>query len=248
MAENINNIVKNYDWTTIPKGSPLREKAPRVFIKSYKLTSNAMINRLKNYLNYATTDPLTFYYQMYGDAAAEERTFIFPFFGDTVRNFTNEFGDTFQSGTIGELATKLTGIGDEVTKLIGDVKTAGKPGSYMETPKFYQYGATDGPLEVSFILYNTINDNAYEENYLLVKELIKINRATRIDSIAVEPPRIYYIDVKGYRRIPWAYCSSFDVKFLGTRREIDGIIRPEAYHITMQFTSLTMEVSNFLPD
>jgi hypothetical protein len=62
----------------------------------------------------------------------------------------------------------------------------------------------------------------------------------------MDPPRIYQVKVPGHRFIRWAYCSDFSVTFLGTKRNIDGIIVPEGYNVSMSFQSLTVEVSNFM--
>ena len=44
------NIVKEYDWTAIPRGASLRSDAPKVLIRSYKVKSNLLLNRLKSYI------------------------------------------------------------------------------------------------------------------------------------------------------------------------------------------------------
>ena len=274
------DVVKEYDWTIIPRGSVLRKKAPRVWVKSYKLKSNSVLNRFENYLKILSRkDADTFYEQLYGEVASPEDDFNFPFFNDSVRNFSNNFGDTFQNGfgggggigtvaddsiqaimgtviqlggAIGSDALNEAGMlvkkGEYVAAgkaLAGGAKSGGNPGSYTETPKFYQYEQNDGPLEVSFILYNTINDD-YDKNHKLVQRLTYINRPLRKDSISMDPPRIYQVKVPGHRFIKWAYCSSFSLNLLGTKREIDGVIVPEAYQVTMSFTSLTVEAANFM--
>lgn len=274
------DVVKNYDWTSMPRGSGMRSKAPRVWVKSYKLKSNQVLNRFKNYIEVIqASSPDEFYNKLYGEVTTPEDDFNFPFFGDSVRSFGNTFGDTFQNGFGGSdgigtaadaLAQSAIGLGSQIASTIGteNLKTAGKqafskdfsgakktltdglkgggnPGSYIETPKFYQYEQNDAPLDISFVLSNTLNDD-FSKNYELIKKLTKINRPQRIDSIAMDPPRIYQVKVPGHRFIKWAYCSSFSVSFMGTKREIDGVIVPEAYQINMSFTSLTVEASNFM--
>ncbi len=281
------DIVKDYDWTSSPRGSAIRKKAPRVWVKSFKINSNLVLNRFKSYAELATVaEPDEFYDKLYGDATEPEDDFNFPFFQDSIRSFGNVFGDTFQNGFgggggIGEAldgkfqtAASIVAQGANaasISKRIGGAMIEGalngstvtesatnsiragigamagtSPGSYMETPKFYEYSsANEGPLNVSFVLANTINDD-YDKNYKLIKRLTEINRPKRINSIAMEPPRIYQVKVPGHRFIRWAYCSDFDVTFLGTKRNIDGIIVPEGYQVSMSFQSLTIEVSNFM--
>ena len=281
------DVVKNYDWTSIPRGSGLRKSAPRVWVKSFKINSNETLNRLKSYLNAAAfQDPKSFYDKLYGNTEPED-DFNFPYFSDGIRSFSNNFGDTFQNGFGGgggigggldALIQTGLGIGGQVGAMIGTntlqdgmnaFNTAksnnegfaisaikglvagnnspSNPGSYIETPKMYQYEMNDSALEVSFVLSNTINSD-YQKNTELVKKLTVINRPKRINSIAMEPPRIYQVKIPGQRFIKWAYCSSFLTSMLGTKREIGGVVTPEGYMISMSFTSLTTEVSNFMDD
>lgn len=274
------DVVKDYDWTSVPRGSGLRKRAPRVWVKSYKLNSNQILNRFQNYLRVgAVQSSDEFYDKLYGDASTPEDDFNFPFFGDSVRSFTNTFGDTFQNGFgegggvggaidnvvqtgVGLMAQGATAVGTGDLKSAvgqagkGDLRGAaqtflkgfssgGDPGSYIETPKFYQYEQNDGPLQVSFVLSNTINGD-WQKNHDLYVKWQKINRPYRKNSIAMEPPRIFQVKVPGHRFIKWAYCSSFDSLLLGTKREIGGVIVPEAYQFNMSFQSLTVEAANFM--
>lgn len=270
------NVVMDYDWTSIPRGSGLRKNAPRVTIRSYKINSSESLNRLRSYGNVTEEDPDKFYDKLYGGITDPEDTFRFPFLGDAVRSFSNEYGDTFQSAFLGGVDSAL----GEVTKLFGEVSTykltenAGKiadniknmgsidgiksaikeatkgtstaPGSYIETPKLYQYSQNDSGLEVSFVLSNTINADSVQKNYELVKKLTTINRPKRLSAVTMEPPRIYTVMLPGIRYIKWASCSNFSVQLLGAKRLINGHIIPEGYIISMTFTSLTTEVSNFM--
>ena len=274
------NIVRDYDWTTIPRGSGYRNRAPRIYLKSYKFDSSASLNRIRSYLNVAANANADEYYdKLYSEITEPEDIFRIPFLNDSVRSFSNEYGDTFQSAFLGSVDSVLT----DASKLIGEIGTyvgesninavkkgfgsimSGKslgdsiksmkeefskghstaPGSYIETPKLYQYAQNDAPLEVIFILDNTLNSDN-DKNTKLVEHLTRINRPKRINSIIMEPPRIYEVKLAGVRYMRWASCSNFTVQFLGAKRMIDGKIIPEGYLITMSFSSLTTEVSNFM--
>lgn len=280
------DVVMNYDWTSVPRGSGLRNKAPKVTLKSFKVKKNEALNRLNSYMGILEGDAMKFYKKLYSDATQEEDQYNLPYFGDSVRSFSNEYGDTFQSGFMGTVDTMLKGSAEELGALgsaLGAVKpaigtiTAGKkfaddfekhgfmdsfnnlksnmgnvaknitsaPGSYIETPKIYQYANNDGPLTIDLVLSNTINSD-YQKNTELVEKLIRINRPKRLNSVEMEPPHIYNVKVHGLRYMEWAYCSSLDVRLLGTRRMIGGKIVPEGYMISMSLTSLTTEVSNFM--
>jgi hypothetical protein len=145
-----------------------------------------------------------------------------------------------------EGAFKNKDIGGAVGALMEGLKGGGSPGSYIETPKMYDYSsANEGAMDISFILSNTLNSD-FNKNYELVKKLIEINRPKRNDAISMDPPRIFRAKLYGYRYIPWAYCSSFSVRLLGTKRMVNGVIMPEAYEINMGLQPLTAEPSNFM--
>jgi hypothetical protein len=278
------NIVKDYDWTSIPRGADLRNKAPKVVVRSYKLKSNSILNRLKNYIQVvSSSSSKDFYNKMYGDATVQEDDFYFPYFEDGLRNIKNTFGDTFQDGfggggglgggienlfkdnlaTIAQGVTMFTSdesradfksniaqgnVKDAFKSLAGGFGKGGAAGSYIETPKFYEYGsASEDALNVNFKLANTINSD-FMKNYELVKKLVEINKPKRNDAISLDPPRIYRVKLYGYRYMPWAYVSNLSINMEGSRRMIGDVIIPEAYSISIGFQPLTIEVSNFLDE
>lgn len=281
------DVVMDYDWTSVPRRSILRNKAPIVIIKAYKVKKNEALNRLNSYLNILEADPMQFYKKLYSDATQEEYVFNLPYFGDSVRSFSNEYGDTFQAGFMGSIDNMLKSSADELGAMgstlgvrnpaIGSWEAAkgfasdlnnkggvesfsnlkskigeasktfvSSPGSYIETPKIYQYMNNDAPLSIDIVLSNTINMDYQEKNVKLIDRLIRINRPERINSVEMRPPYIYNVQVPGLRYMEWAYCSSFDVRLLGTRRMINDKIIPEGYMINISLTSLTTEVSNFM--
>jgi hypothetical protein len=260
------DIINDYDWTSMPKGSPLRYNAPQLFVKSYRLNKNQSIERIKSYANVIQNkDPLKFYDELYKDATTPVEGdgpdgggayYLFPFFGDQIRNFSNTFGDSLKNGfggddilsTIDNLIQTYGGIvTDSVTKIKSAVSGEGNPGSYIETPKMYDFAsANEGSLKVDFILSNTIDAASIQKNYDFITHIMAVNRPTRIDSISMEPPRIYEVTLKGWRYMRWAYCKDISVSFLGARKMIDNKIVPEGYAISMSFEPLTLEPSNFI--
>lgn len=281
------DIIKDYDWTSIPRGAELRSKAPKVIVRSYKLKSNAVLNRIKNYMRIAPGGSAKdFYEKLYSEASEPEDDFYLPYFDDNLRSIGNTFDDTFQNGfgggggigqTLDNLAQQYIGGLGQIDALIGDktisnvtaaatkentsvsekfqgaanalmqgLGSGGSPGSYIETPKFYNYeSAKEGALTVNFVLANTVNSD-FKKNYDLIKKLIEINKPKRNDAISVDPPRIYRVKLYGYRYMPWAYCNSLNISMLGTKRMVDGIIMPEAYQVSFSLAPLTIEVSNFM--
>lgn len=275
------NVHKEYDWTSIPRNSPYRDVAPYVHITSYKITSSAALNRITSYLNLVQSQSVDQFYDKLYENVEKADEFFIPYFGDGIRSFSNEFGDTFQSGALAGVDSLLQSASNEilaplgefkvkenVSKLAGQIGAVGSsigdmekfkqaagnvgkgltsaPGSYIETPKLYQYAQNDGALEITFPLFNTINADAVQKNYDLIDKLTRINRPKRLTSVTMEPPHIYEVRLKGLRYMRWAYCSSFSVNMIGSRRLLNGAITPDGYQVSMSLTSLTTEVSNFM--
>ena len=256
------NIVKDYSWTSIPKGSPLREEAPVAVVRGYELDMSQLRQFVNGYTNLLDKPSGSdFYKQLY--KGKKKKTYHFPFFSDTVRSFSNEFADTLSkvsdrgTSTLGApllekgnaAALELGAGGAAMVREFANYggSDGGGAGSYIETPKFYQYGAgSDQPLQISFTLSNTIEDGDAQKNQDFIKDFTKINRPTRKGVIAMTFPYIYNIKVPGLRYIEWAYVSSFNITLGGTRRLIGGKIVPEAYVCDFTFQSLTLEPSNFM--
>ena len=138
---------------------------------------------------------------------------------------------------------KLTGL-----KMPG-LTTVGAPGSYIETPQFYQYSNTDNALDINFVLSNTMNGKeGYEKNQSFIKEFTKMNRPRRLGAVGMTFPAIYHIQVPGLRYIQWAFLNNFSVHLMGSRRKIDGEIVPEAFKCQFSFRSLTVEAANFVDE
>ena len=139
---------------------------------------------------------------------------------------------------------KLTGL-----KMPG-LQTVGAPGSYIETPKFYQYSNTDEGINVEFVLSNTLNDyrgnKGFKENIKFIKEFTMMNRPYREGPIEMSFPAIYHIEIPGLRYIEWASLDSFGIQLIGARRRIGKNIIPEAYGCKFSFRSLTIEPANFV--
>ena len=132
--------------------------------------------------------------------------------------------------------------GQKLLKTIGykgsQAHTPGSPGTWIETPKFFQAGMNSAPLNVSFILSNTLGGHG--QNLSFVKSFAAANKPIRGKAYSIEYPSVYRISMShGHRNMEWAYCSSFQVGMLGARPR--GI--PQAYQCDFSFTSLVMETA-----
>ena len=133
------------------------------------------------------------------------------------------------------------------------MQTIGAPGTYIETPQFYQYSNTDNGLELSFALSNTLNDDAKEKNHKFITDFTRMNRPYRTGPIGMTFPAIYNVVIPGQRYIMWAYLENFSVGLLGMRRRIKtpnggSRVVPEAYSCQFNFRSLTIEAANFMDE
>jgi hypothetical protein len=258
------DIVAKGAWTTVPKNSKLRAETPTVRVTPYALRATQITQAINGFTNIAKKKTKDFYNGLYSIDDVKE-TYSFPYFDNDFRNFSNEFSDTLSQVTdrgttsIGDMAKGLGdelvggvakikeifgGISDAVGRDKGDVST----GTYIESPKFYQFDNNDEPIKFSFPLLNTIDSQSVSDNMTFIKEFTKLNRPERKDSITMTFPHIYRVNVKGLRYIRWAFCNNLSFSMVGQRRMVGGSIVPEAYFCSMSFKSLTVEVSNFLDE
>ena len=304
------DLVKDYDWTSVPRNAPLRAEAPSAYITAYSMQHSQLRQFIDGYMNIFSPNNssssygksqnpgLDFYKGLYNVKKTPIARFNFPFFGDNMRSFSSEFADTFspisQRGAqmlfgdniqgagqmmeslgggavatgraLGSLNFGGTSVADKVGKLSekaapfakqfgitlnGGMQTIGAPGTFIETPKFYQYSNTDNGVQVGFTLSNTLEDDGFDKNYNFITKFIRLNRPFRTGPIGMTFPAIYNIVIPGVRYIQWASLEDFNINLLGNRRKIykEGsgeIIVPEAYTCEFTFKSLTLEPSNFV--
>jgi len=252
------NVLKQLDWTSTPKEG--RKKAPKVVVKAKKLKGSALKITLDGYMQAGKTlmGSQAFYEGLYQTTSGPK--YVFPYFGDSFRQFTNDFADTLSNVTdrgqkvmgasaleaAKDLAENVASGFMALRELQGAVDESANPGSYIETPKFYQFANTDQALQVQFPLLNTVSREGAKKNQKFIKEFTKLNRPHRANSIAMSFPHIYEVRVPGLRFIKWAYLSDLSFGLLGTRRMKGGKILPEGYTCSMTFNSLTVEVANFM--
>ena len=258
------NIVKDYPWTAIPAGSQLRDEAPSAFVRAYQLNQAALSQFASGYVNLAVgaaggQSGDDFYKNLYD--ASEKEVFHFPYFNDNFRSFGTNFANTFSNvserggsfkgadfiqGGAGEIADVAMAASEAYNLYQNQVNGSPPAGSYIETPKFYQYENTDESLQISFVLSNTINEGDAEKNLKFITDFTKLNKPERKSAVSLSFPAIYKVEVEGLRFIEWAYCENLSFELLGTRRKVNGKTIPEAFRCSMSFKSLTLEPSNFI--
>lgn len=165
-------------------------------------------------------------------------------------------GSTSLADKVGKLGTglaKKVGMDMDFSSLNAGKQTIGAPGTFIETPKFYQYSNTDNGVQIGFTLSNTLEDDGFDKNYDFITKFIRLNRPFRRGPIGMNFPAIYNLVVPGVRYIQWAALEDFNVGLLGSRRKVykegaGDIIIPEAYTCEFSFKSLTLEPANFVDE
>lgn len=248
----IYNIAANnqYKWTTAT--GPLLDEVPRIFATSYLILKSDILNQISTWGNAITSSDGVSYYDNLHPMDAGNATsdgWIFPYFGDDVRQISTSWADNYVGSTNGTQGLASLGAVGVVSQLAANVQTAvgqfqaniTSPGSLYEPPKFFNYAELgEGSVGIEFSLINTINSNDYEKNYELVKTLITINKLSRSSGLIVEPAALWKVTVPGYRYISWA-SANVDVKLVGQRKYLGGKLIPEGYRVTITFTSLYTE-------
>lgn len=259
----VTDVVLQYPWTSVPNNSPIRKETPCVYAKAWKLNDSAIRKLVGNYVNQITnssdSNVFDYYDKIYAGAVPADQ-FTFPFFGDSVVSFSNEFGDAYSGGSStgsqaagAGLASNIKDFAGTLVSTINEARAAitNKYGSYAEIPKFYQYAQTDDNIAVQFPLLNTVEtsgDDPYKKNYELIMLLKRLNKPERLSGSVILPPHLWEITVPGYRYVRWATCD-VNVDLLGSRRILnsDNKIIPEGYSVSLTFKSLTIEPLNFEP-
>lgn len=246
------NIVSNqqYKWTLV-NGSYVTDEAPRIYAKTFKVDQNAIIGAVKSWVEITGSNSGTGYYDNMHQAKLQD-TWVFPYFNDDVRSFTNEWGDSYVGSTNGsqiaggEFAGNVKDLASNILATVGQANAllSNKPGALFEPPKFYQYSANDSAVSLEFTLINTDGPSDYQSNYSLVKKLITENRMTRDSGFIATPPVLWSVTIPGYRAIRWASCN-VDVSLIGKRVYKGNNIIPEGYRVRLTFNSLYTEPSNF---
>lgn len=201
-------------------------------------------NNLKSLEGIYFTKPTGFQYRL-------------PIYGsrDTPTGDWSGSGESFIKGMV-------TG-GQKVIENISETVNFAQPGVYIEKPKYFQ-GSEGRTESITFPLTNTVrrsNFSPVQQNYELLWLLAFQNKPYKTSFSRTPPPKIYSVSVPGQFSMPYAFISNMTVDFIGTTRKTsvfvpsgngEGVIGskqistpvPEAYQVTLDFTSLIGEYGN----
>lgn len=174
--------------------------------------------------------------------------------------------DTMLGGLIGTAAglpgnvAKLGGLAGDVLGKTAEIARNDGGGYYTEQPQFYQHGGNSRNYEITFPLFNTGDYDDMIRNFQLAYMLVYQNIPNRQTKQLALPPCIYEITVPGISYTPYAYMQSVDVRFVGSRREMNiqlpfdskdnmqtvRVTIPEAYDIRLNVQELVGHTKNFM--
>jgi hypothetical protein len=183
------------------------------------------------------------------------RWYKMPYYTSSYYDIQNAFQDTASDDQKNDTMGNLMGEGaGKVLKDIGNfanITALTEPGSYVQRTQFYNFGMAGPKFDVTFYLYNTINDDAFVKNNIFLQTLIIQNTPHRHNRLLIDPPCIYECTIPGRGFYPYVYISNINVAYKGTQRVLGGDsgkqqIVPDAYEVKLTLQSLTKEVNNFM--
>ena len=214
----------------------------------YNGVDRALVSdKLKSYFGIYLTKPTGFQYAL-------------PYFGNSPLGVLNNW-----SSTAGMHNKKVSDMIQSTQTTIEEIATSfniNQPGTFIEKPKYYEYSDGGKTVTITFPLLNTVKKTdkiAYQQNYELLWILAFQNRPYRTSFSRVSPPKLYTLTIPGQQFMPYCYISEMKVEFQGTRRNLPvalGITPgttatvsvPDAYVVTLTFTSLIADVGNTMVD
>ena len=223
---------------------------------------------LKN--NNLNSDILSPYRYMYITAPTNKK-YVFPLYttGNTFAPIKNNWSSSASNlpGILGQAMNTaqdfITGLGAGFN-FARNVMNLGKDGGsdigtvIDEKPKQYAYPTDGDTVRVSFTLYNTTKQDAWKENFRFLYLFVFRNLPFRLDTLAYEPPFLYDVIVPGISRYPVCSISALNITPQGATRMMrlknflpqggDSILVsvPEAWSVTIDFTSLLGQTGNLM--
>lgn len=215
-------------------------------------------NCFKYVFPYFSDDSLSFS-QSFAETAQVETNFQ--------KYLTDYFGNNGMFG--GGIASKINDLGGLWNAAFTDKDASAEynnTGVFMERPKYYQYDSTGDSITIIFPLFNTIpskngDTDPWIQNYKFIKNFMLKNLPYRTGLFNYRTPCLYSLVVPGQRFFPIAFVSAFKATCHGTRRIMSlstktiesnnsfqnksvGVIVPEAWEISITFTSLLAKTAN----
>lgn len=193
--------------------------------------------------------------------STEKTGFIYklPYLENEYNNSAISFGEP-ESNVISGISSIARNFAEGIAGIVGALK----PGTYIERAKQFTMGDKGRTISVKFPLLNTRQYNDILVNWQLIFGLIYQNRPGRVTRSIIDMPVIYEVQIPGVVYMPFAYISSLQINFLGSRRtmpiqvpitensDVTGALTtvttviPDAYEVSITLEGMNEETRNFL--
>lgn len=247
----IYNALKYYTTTVLQTGNTtiqnmLKKIADALGINSQQTSQS----------NSTTKNWMTPYDGLYSTDTKDCFTFTFPYFDNKAMNNVVGNYEDISTPTGGfNIAKTISNTAEEASNVS---RLFVAPGQYIEKPKLFSAATAGNPsITVSFPLLNTLNFASAVKNFQLLWLLIFQNTPQRLTKTIINFPSLYEVHVPGVTFMNYAHMSNMQVDFIGNRRmvEVDmppgpdlpariKVVMPDAYNVTMTFTSLVVNANN----
>ena len=267
-SDGLIDVVTDMPWTLSPISS--RRDVPYIELTEYQQTTGQLIasliyyGRVVNNLPKSVSgaflnpdDPEEVYRYKY---FAEPTGFRYrlPYFntkklarGNTFGSEESPFAGLLKFGSQaagfgGKGILSLLGKSSEVAGAVVGLVNTMLPGAInFESPQSWT-GTSPETIEVVFDLFNTDSVEDVERNRRFCHLISYQNTPSRRNFAIVDPPVIYNLYIPDVVQFPACYVSALNITNLGNTRIIDSRTIPEAYRISIVFTSLLMPTRNIM--
>jgi hypothetical protein len=263
------NICDDFNW----KNPGIVEEVPKIRVVereliygSYTTSILTFIDQLGKLSKGVLGDPKggsDIYPQLYATKATGFQ-YIFPHLLTTGSNL-HSIANSWQSINSGPQtllnsftdgkSNKGSGIGEKALEMgVSFAIGMGTPGFGFDDMYSYQ-NTQPRTITITFPLYNTISLESAYDNYSFINLFMFQNLKTRTSLATYIPPKLYVVDqadTEGGFYSPVCIVSNYSVECIGTTRRmnefrsynIQDILMPEAYKVTIQFMELIQNSSN----
>lgn len=191
-----------------------------------------------------------------------------PYLEPSYKSISNTFGDSDSTGVGKPIITTPLSKGAKAMANMATSLNLFEPGTFIDQPKFYNFGRSGKSYSCKIPLFNTTNDfQDVINNWQFLYMLIYQNTPNKITRDLMDPPKIYEATIKGVWYNRYTYISGLEVNFLGAQRrmklqipftetddnnqsqlkyyEFETII-PDAYELNLTVTEIFPETQNML--
>ena len=255
-------------WTLSPKST--RQNVPYATLTEYQQTAGQLIASILYYgrliAKSGGDDDDIYKYKYFAEPTGF--TYKFPYFNTVKTSRTNTFGyeqgdNPFSSALgIGAAAKSLGTSGKKLGKIGKFFQGAGGSSALSQTVKGFANVLTPGAVNfetpkswsdsgvesytIEFDLFNTGTVDELVDNRNLCYILTYQNSPSRRNFAIIDPPAIYSLNIPDVVQMPACWMSSLNITNLGNTRVVFNKTIPEAYKISMTFTSLMLPSRNIL--